>query len=74
MQIYGRGVRRRLAPMLSERSQLELSRPGSDVLINLIERERSETEEGVHKLVLGAYGRRWYRIGGLNYALQRQKV
>ena len=53
---------------------LELSGPGSDVLVNLIEQERSEAEGGVHRLVLGAYGYRWYRVGGLNYALQRQKV
>lgn len=53
---------------------LKLDGPGSDVLVNLIEQEQSEAEGGVHKLVLGAYGYRWYRVGGLNYALQRQKV
>ena len=53
---------------------LKLSGPGSKVLVNLIEQERSEAEGGVHRIVLGAYGYRWYRVGGLNYALQRQKV
>ncbi len=53
---------------------LELDGPGSDTLVDLIEQDRSEAEGGVHKIVLGAYGYRWYRVGGLNYALQRQKV
>ena len=53
---------------------LKLAGPGGDVLVNLIEQDRSEAEGGVHKIVLGAYGYRWYRVGGLNYALQRRKA
>ena len=53
---------------------LKLEGPGSETLVNLIEQDRSEAEGGVHRIVLGAYGYRWYRVGGLNYALQRQKM
>ena len=53
---------------------LKLAGPGGDVLVNLIEQDRSEAEGGVHRVFLDAYGYRWYRVGGLNYALQRQKV
>lgn len=46
---------------------------GGEMLVNLLREERSEADKkGVHKLVLKAYGYRWYRVGGLNYALNRR--
>lgn len=47
---------------------------GGEVLHNLIEEDRSEADaKGVHKIELEAYGARWFRVGGLNYALSRTK-
>lgn len=51
-----------------------LDGPGCETLVSLTEEERSEAEGGVHDLVLEAYGYRWYRVGGLRYALQPGRV
>lgn len=49
--------------------------PGGETLVNLLKEERSEADEGgTHRLVLEAYGYRWYRVGGLNYALNRRRT
>lgn len=43
-------------------------------LINLIVGEHSQAgPDGTHKIVLEAYGYRWYRVGSLGHILQRQK-
>jgi maltose alpha-D-glucosyltransferase/alpha-amylase len=43
-------------------------------LINLIVGEHSQAgPDGTHKIVLEAYGYRWYRVGSLAHILQRQK-
>jgi len=31
-------------------------------------------EDGKHRLVIEAYGYRWYRVGGLDYLLRRTEV
>jgi maltose alpha-D-glucosyltransferase/alpha-amylase len=44
---------------------------GGELLVNLIENDRSESDDkGAHKISLEAHGYRWYRVGGLNYALK----
>jgi maltose alpha-D-glucosyltransferase/alpha-amylase len=43
-----------------------------NVLVNLLSDEHSEADSrGRHKLLLDAYGYRWYRVGGLDYLLKR---
>jgi maltose alpha-D-glucosyltransferase/alpha-amylase len=43
------------------------------VLSNLIDSEESVAgESDAHTIVVGPYGYRWYRVGGLDYALQPQ--
>ncbi len=45
---------------------------GGERLFNLLaEYESHAGDKGVHKIVLGPYGYRRYRVGGLNYALHR---
>ena len=42
-------------------------------LADLIAEDESRADErGVHRLALDAYGYRWYRVGGLGYALDRE--
>jgi maltose alpha-D-glucosyltransferase/alpha-amylase len=45
-------------------------------LVNLLGEEHStaDKESGKHRIVLEGYGYRWYRVGGLDYLLQRTKV
>jgi maltose alpha-D-glucosyltransferase/alpha-amylase len=41
-------------------------------LVNLLGEEHSEADEsGKHRLLLEGYGYRWYRVGGLDYILNR---
>ena len=41
-------------------------------LINLLAEDHSHAgEDGKHRLVIEAYGYRWYRVGGLDYLLRR---
>jgi maltose alpha-D-glucosyltransferase / alpha-amylase len=45
------------------------------LLINLLSEDHSRALTGdKHKLLLEAYGYRWYRVGGLDYLLQRSDV
>jgi maltose alpha-D-glucosyltransferase / alpha-amylase len=47
----------------------------SRLLVNLLSNDHSRAgEEGKHKLVLEAYGYRWYRAGGLDYLLKRSDI
>src|SRR5262249_27037507 len=47
---------------------------GSDRLVNLILGEHSQAEaDGKHTIVLEEYGYRWFRVGSLNYRLNREK-
>ncbi len=44
-------------------------------LINLLSEDHSEADgRGKHKLMLEAYGYRWYRVGGLDYLLKRMDI
>jgi maltose alpha-D-glucosyltransferase / alpha-amylase len=46
-----------------------------DFLVNLLGREHSALrEDGRHCVLLEPYGYRWFRIGGLDYLLERTEV
>ncbi|HEV7441449.1 MAG TPA: alpha-amylase family protein [Steroidobacteraceae bacterium] len=45
------------------------------VLVNLLSSDHSRADEaGKHRLVMEGYGYRWYRVGGLEYLLDRSEV
>jgi len=45
------------------------------LLINLLSEEHSRSgKDGKHRLVIEAYGYRWYRVGGLDYLLRRSEI
>src|SRR5215217_4299875 len=45
------------------------------LLVNLLSEDHSRAEKnGRHRLVIEAYGYRWYRVGGLDYLLRRSDV
>jgi maltose alpha-D-glucosyltransferase / alpha-amylase len=45
------------------------------LLVNLLTDDHSHADErGRHKLLLDAYGYRWYRVGGLDYLLKRSDI
>ena len=47
---------------------------GGDVLVSLLHEEKSRARaDGSHALALDAFGYAWYRVGGLNYALRRER-
>ena len=51
--------------------------PGSEgrVLVNLLSDNHSRaSKDGKHRLLLEAYGYRWYRVGGLDYLLKRSEI
>ncbi len=44
-------------------------------LVNLLSEDHSEPDaEGRHRLVMEAYGYRWFRVGGLDYLLRRTEA
>jgi maltose alpha-D-glucosyltransferase/alpha-amylase len=46
------------------------------LLVNLLSEDHSRVDErtGKHRIVLEAYGYRWYRAGGLDYLLKRSEI
>ena len=49
--------------------------PGGEKLANLLLQAESEADEnGTHKIAVEGYGYHWYRVGGLNHILRREKV
>jgi maltose alpha-D-glucosyltransferase / alpha-amylase len=51
--------------------------PGSasQLLVNLLSEDHSRSGHGVsHKLLMEGYGYRWYRVGGLDYLLNRGDI
>ncbi len=45
------------------------------LLVNLLTADHSRAgEDGRHRILLEAYGYRWYRIGGLDYLLRRSDI
>jgi maltose alpha-D-glucosyltransferase/alpha-amylase len=48
--------------------------PGGERLVDLLDESESRARaSGAHHLALPAYGYRWFRVGGLNYALHRAR-
>jgi maltose alpha-D-glucosyltransferase/alpha-amylase len=46
-----------------------------NLLINLLSEDHSQADgRGKHKLLIEAYGYRWYRVGGLDYLLKRSDI
>jgi maltose alpha-D-glucosyltransferase/alpha-amylase len=46
-----------------------------NLLVNLLSEDHSRAgEDGKHKMVIEAYGYRWYRVGGLDYLLRRSDI
>jgi len=45
------------------------------ILVNLLSEEHSRAaSNGAHRVILEAYGYRWYRVGGLDYLLNRSEI
>jgi maltose alpha-D-glucosyltransferase/alpha-amylase len=45
------------------------------LLVNLLSEDHSQAQpDGKHRLMLEAYGYRWFRVGGLDYLLKRSEV
>ncbi|MDP9034367.1 MAG: alpha-amylase family protein [Myxococcota bacterium] len=54
-------------------AELHLAGERGKRLISLLSNEHSIADAaGRHRIVLGGYGYRWYRVGGLDYILQRR--
>jgi len=52
-----------------------LHNAGERRLVNLLTEEHSQGDaHGRHRLVIEAYGYRWYRVGGLDYLLRRSEI
>jgi maltose alpha-D-glucosyltransferase/alpha-amylase len=48
---------------------------GGKLLVNLLAEDHSHANErGQHRLLLEAYGYRWFRVGGLDYLLKRSDI
>ena len=51
------------------------ARKTGDLLVNLLSEDHSRVQSGgKHRVLLEAYGYRWYRVGGLDYLLRRTEV
>jgi maltose alpha-D-glucosyltransferase / alpha-amylase len=56
--------------------EVKLRVPGedADLLVNLLEQEQCHADDnGVHHIALEELGYRWFRVGGLGYALERTR-
>jgi maltose alpha-D-glucosyltransferase/alpha-amylase len=52
-----------------------LSGAAGRLLVNLLSEDHSRADaSGKHRLLIEAYGYRWYRVGGLGYLLNRSEV
>ena len=62
----------------TSRPQAIRLRPGverGERIVDLLEESSSRARaSGVHHLTLDAYGYRWFRVGGLNYPLERERA
>jgi maltose alpha-D-glucosyltransferase/alpha-amylase len=55
--------------------RLRVGVQGSGELINLLSHDHSRADaKGVHHIAMEAYGYRWYRVGPLDYILNREKA
>jgi maltose alpha-D-glucosyltransferase/alpha-amylase len=53
--------------------KLRIDGPGSDILANLLVENESRAEDGAHRLMIEEFGYRWFRVGGMSYALNRSR-
>jgi maltose alpha-D-glucosyltransferase/alpha-amylase len=44
---------------------------GGDLLVDVFDDNHSRSENGTHRITMGPYGHRWYRVGGADNALKR---
>jgi maltose alpha-D-glucosyltransferase / alpha-amylase len=45
------------------------------LLVNLLSEDHTRADaSGKHRLLIEAYGYRWYRVGGLDYLLKRSDI
>ncbi len=57
------------------RIKLGVDDEAGSALVNLLSDDHGEAaKEGVHRILLEAYGYRWYRVGGLDYLLKRSAI
>ncbi len=57
------------------RFSVGLNTEAERLLVNLLGEEHSQSDEqGKHRLIIEAYGYRWYRVGGLDYLLRRSEL
>jgi maltose alpha-D-glucosyltransferase/alpha-amylase len=55
--------------------RVALDGEGGDLLVNLLENDDSRADgNGNHNIALASYGYKWFRVGGMNYALRRRPV
>jgi len=55
-------------------ARFEVNHPEGGLLSNLLVNEEVRADKtGVHKIALESYGYRWFRVGGLSYALHVQR-
>lgn len=53
--------------------RVSLEGEGSDLLVSLLDSDDSRANrQGHHTIALTAFGYKWFRVGGLNYALRRE--
>ena len=58
-----------------QEARIHVGGEGGDILINLLANDESRAKgNGIHRIGIEAYGYRWFRVGGLAYALDRKKV
>jgi maltose alpha-D-glucosyltransferase/alpha-amylase len=49
--------------------------PAGRLLVNVLSSDHSRADDtGRHRLVMEGYGYRWYRVGGLDYLLDRSEI
>ena len=56
-----------------EQAEIAVQEGDPERLSNLHEEEEVTAEDGVYRIDLQAVGYRWFRIGGLNYAVRRER-
>jgi maltose alpha-D-glucosyltransferase/alpha-amylase len=55
-------------------AMIDVEVEGGERLVNLIANDHSDAVKGKHhRIVLEPHGYRWYRVGGLDYILRREK-
>jgi len=53
--------------------RVTLEGEGGQLLVNLLDYEDSRAnKQGQHEIAMAAFGYKWFRVGGMNYALRRQ--